>query len=99
MSSADSDDKLVSLFEEVDNENYLLETGFRKPLPQLVCGDKPAIKAALRDHHTLVKIKPELDQFIDGLKTVGVLAAVRQYPSLMEPFFVNSMKKDINKGV
>lgn len=84
--------------DDVDNEGFILETGFRKPLCQLVCRDKPAIKAALRDHHTLVKIKPELDQFLDGLKTLGVLDEVKKYPSLMEPYLLNMKKVDINKG-
>ena len=61
---AESDDQLRSLFTDPENESLILETGFRKPLPL-------AIKAALRDHHTLVKIKPEMDQFIDRLATVG----------------------------
>ena len=62
-----------------------METGYRKPLALLTCDDKPGIKKAIHDYHTLVKIKPELDQFSDGLKMLNVLQTMKMYPSLMSP--------------
>ena len=98
MSAAQSDDQLRSIFScGSEQESLLLETGFRKALPLLVCEDKQSIKSALRDHHSLVKIKPELDQFTDGLATLGLLKHIRKYPKLMEPLFVYE-KKVLNKG-
>ena len=100
--SAESDDKLRFLFDDknecgADNESLLLETGFRKPLCLLVTDDKPNMKKAISDNHSLVKIKPELDQFLDGLKTLGVLEKIR-YPSLMSPLFTDQGKKELSKG-
>ena len=43
------------VFADDDHQSLLLETGFRKPLTSLTCDDKPTIKTALRDYHTLVK--------------------------------------------
>ena len=47
---------------------------------RLTCADKEGIKSAIRDYHSLIKIKTELDQFSDGLKTLGVLQAVKEHP-------------------
>ena len=57
-----------------DNGLLLLETGYRKPLSTISCEDKPFTKKAVCDYHTLVKIKPELDQFSEGLETLNVLS-------------------------
>lgn len=76
----------------------ILETGFRKGLPLLVIADKESLKSALRDHHTLTKIKPEVDQFMDGLKEVGVLDMIRKYPVLMSKLFVREDQKKIDKS-
>lgn len=95
---AESDDQLRSLFTDPENESLILETGFRKPLPLLIDDDKSTIKAALRDHHTLVKIKPEMDQFMDGLATVGVMEKVKSYPELMAPLLTVIKKKEVNKA-
>ena len=80
-----------------DNDTLLLETGFRKALCHLTTADKPVLKATLRDYHSLIKIKPELDQFSDGLKTLGVLDLIQKYPSLMSPLFIYQ-QSSLNKG-
>lgn len=97
---AEGDDQLRSLFNDLDNESILLETGFRLALCHLTCADKKLIKSAIRDYHSLVKIKPELDQFADGLKTLGVLEAMKKQPSLMTPLFTKHESiKRIDKGM
>ena len=61
--------------------------------------DKGAIKSSIIDYHSLIKIKPELDQFVDGLKTLGIHEAIKQYPNLMMPYFTKEESgKKINKG-
>ena len=80
-----------------DNDTLLLETGFRKALCHLTTADKPVLKATLRDYLSLIKIKPELDQFSDGLKTLGVLDLIQKYPSLMSPLFIYQ-QSSLNKG-
>ena len=49
--------------------------------------DKPTIQKVLRAH-VLLRVKGELDQFAEGLKTCGILDAVVKYPSLMGPCFL-----------
>lgn len=100
---AESDMKLRDVFDDDegngDNGLLLLETGYRKPLSSLGCEDKPCIKKAIRDYHTLVKIKPELDQFSDGLETLNVLPMMKKYPSLMSSLFVDKGRDYLNKGI
>lgn len=93
-----SNEDLRSIFHDSNKESLLLETGFRKPLTLLTMDDKPNIKKVMQDHHTLIKVKPELDQFAEGLKTAGVLDKMRRYSTLMAPMFVTEGKVEINKG-
>ena len=79
------------------NQLLLLETGYRNPLRTLICDDKAAIKTAISDYHTLVKIKPEIDQFANGLKVLNVLECMK-YPSMMAPLFVDEGDAYLNKG-
>ena len=100
---AESDAELRDIFDDDkgggDNGLLLLETGYRKSLSLLSCEDKPCIKKALRDYHTLVKIKPELDQFSDGLETLNILPTLKQYPSLISSLFVDRGNDHLNKGI
>ena len=80
----ESDIELRDVFDDDkgngDNGLLLLEAGYRKPFSSICCGDKPCIKEAISDYHTLIKIKPELDQFSDGLKTLNVLSMMKNIP-------------------
>ena len=80
-----------------DGDTLLLETGFRKALCQLTIADKSIVKATLRDYHSLIKIKPELDQFSEGLKTLGVFDLIQKYLLLMAPLFIYQ-QSSLNKG-
>ena len=88
------------MFLDSDKESILLETGLRSALCQLNCVDKGAIKSAIINYHSLITIKPELDQFVGGgLKILGIHEAIKQYPHLMTPFFtMKENGKKINKG-
>ena len=68
-------ESLQSLFEDSSFESMILETGFRKPLHLLTMEDKPGIQETLRAH-VILKVKPEMDQFSERLRTCGILDAV-----------------------
>ena len=53
----------------------------------MTTADKNELKNALRDYHSLIKIKAELDQFTDGLYTREVFTYMQKYPHLMNPLF------------
>lgn len=59
--------------------------------------DREGLQKALREYHTVIKIKAQLDQFCDGLKSLGVLDAIKKYPALMTPFFCGEKSK-LSKG-
>ena len=97
MNSVAGADGLIQLFSDEANASLLLETGFRKPLCLLTMSDREIISSTMRLYYTLVKVKAETDQFMDGLKTLGVLQMVKKFPDLMKPVLVKQSTK-LHKG-
>ena len=73
ISDVDSDDKLRSVFVDDDKTALVYETGYTMALCQVTMADKDGLKNALRDYHSLITIKAELDQLSEGLHTCEVL--------------------------
>ena len=65
----------------------LVDFGFTKPLPTIKSTDVSQLVKCASLHSTLLRIKSELDQFISGLHSPGVLEAIREYPSFFSPMF------------
>ena len=99
--TADTDEELQFLFSEQNSEkaddSIIYETGYRKALCKLTLKDVPELKQTLRDY-SLVKVKAELDQFSEGLNTLGVLSKMKKYPALMAPLFTDCQTKKLDKG-
>ncbi len=87
ITDADTDEKLRLVFEKDDNVALVCETGYTKALCLVSMADKEGLKNALRDYHSLIKIKAELDQFTEGLRTCEILTYVQKYSELMRPLF------------
>ena len=51
-----------------------------------------SLVAALVHYHCILKNKGMKDQFVEGLKVLGILNMVRTYPLLMKKFFVHDNK-------
>ena len=51
------------------------------------------IIATLVAYHTLIKIKAELDQFVEGLQPLNIHNYIIDYPQIMEPLFVYENKQ------
>jgi hypothetical protein len=88
---AQTDEHLQSLFVEGDAQDYLLNTGFRKPIQQLSLMDKSTIESSLIDYHCFIKVKAEMDQFMEGLDQLGILSVIRSSPELVKELFVCPM--------
>ena len=97
MAAADSDEDLRSVFGSEDFQVAVAETGFRKPLSMLVMSDRPVLVNTLKAH-ILLRVKPELDQFGEGLRLCGVRDGAIRYPKLMAPRFTY-VEVDLNTGV
>lgn len=52
-----NDDGLKIIFEDDDMLNLLLETGFRVPVSKITLEDKDAVTNALRDYHSIIKVR------------------------------------------
>ena len=76
----------------------MCETGFRKALCLLTVNDKDHLKKTLRDYHTLIKTKAEMDQLFEGLQNQSVLETIIKYSFLMKPLFVAEATV-LNKGI
>lgn len=75
--------------------SYLAETGYKKP-PRV--GNKFEMCSILKQYHTITKVKAELDQFIEGLETMGVLNMMKQQSEIMKLFFVADDKTKLTRG-
>lgn len=77
----------------------MLQTGYNKPISQLTTAHKDEVVSALIDFHLMAKMKGFMDQFIDGLKVLGMLEKIKQQPSIWEPLFVQSSTPQLTQGV
>lgn len=63
--------------------------GFKKPVMNVTLVDRNEIIDILKCHCIKVAL-PEINQFCDGLKALGVLDYIKQYPDIMRDFFVDN---------
>ena len=71
-------------------ESLLCETEYRKPLKKIKLEDKEEVISILLDYYLIIKHKCCLDQFGEGLQTLGILSAVQRNPCLWKTLFVTS---------
>ena len=90
MRACASDVTLRSLFECDENYSKLCETGYAKASIQLTMNDRDDIANTLVDYHCSLKVKASMDQFIDGLTSVGLGKFLQICPELLKPLFVYS---------
>ena len=98
LSDVKDDITLRTLFENDQWLTVLLETGYRKALSSLTVEDLIGIKRTLRNFYMLLRVKAEIDQFLEGLSCLGVLDQVRSHPMLMQPLLIPSEKCKLSKG-
>ena len=67
----------------------LSDCGITKPTSLLTLEDKWVVAHSIAQYHCLLRHKAELDQFSDGLVTLGTRDAIRKYPVLLSEFFTN----------
>ena len=86
MEAASSDDEVKMIFAMDEAAELILATGYKKGLATLGLDDRADVRGALLDYHCILKVKAEMDQFADGLNSVGVL---QLYSSVMEPLLTD----------
>lgn len=73
--------------------DLLLDCGFTKSPALVTLEDKISMVQAITLQHVILQCKGEADQFIEGIKSLGVLDAMRDYPDLFRNFFSLSKLK------
>ena len=73
MTEAENDDDIKLCFSIDEGASLLNETGYHKAVCSLKLSDRPALLGALLDYHLMIKVKAEMDQFKEGLQTLGYL--------------------------
>ncbi|XP_019858492.1 PREDICTED: uncharacterized protein LOC109586727 isoform X2 [Amphimedon queenslandica] len=93
LDTADSKDDIQAVFQVDEATEFLYATGYTKPVLNLGLDNKDNIQSILVAYHCFLKVKSEMDQFIEGLCVTGVLDFVRESPSVLKHMFVLIKKK------
>ena len=72
--------------------------GFSKSIDELQLSDKPRVLFALIDYHLMVKVKAEMDQYKEGLETLGFMQTLKTNPDEWQSYFM-AKKKDLTAGI
>lgn len=65
----------------------------------LTVADKEELSSAIVDFHLMAKVKCIMDQFMEGLKALGLLAKIKEQPTVWEPMFVHSNASNVTRGI
>ena len=84
---AETDEQLKLVFDQEPEQSLVYDTGYNKAMCLITLNDNKCLKTALRDHYSVIKIKAEVDQFIEGLRTLDVLDCIKKCPALMRQLF------------
>ena len=95
---AEHDTQLQATLAIDEIKDFLLQTGFNKPITGLTLSNKEEIAHAMLDYHLIAKLKCAMDQFMEGLNEYQLLDNIRQNPTLWKPMFVYSVSNDITRG-
>ena len=65
-----------------------METGYSKPITAITLADRNIISDVLKRYHCVIKVKAEIDQFLDGLKLLKIDKYISRHPEIMKVFFI-----------
>ena len=84
---------------EDENLGLLLDTGYSKPISTVTLVDRNKISDVLKKYHCLIKVKAEIDQFIEGLRSLNIEHYIQSYSELMKVLFVDvEAQRSISAG-
>ena len=69
-----------------ENLEFFSSCGLVKPVDTIKLEDREMLLRTVGVHF-FVKVKAETDQYMEGLRWLGVLDAIVSYPSILKPFF------------
>lgn len=71
-----------------DSSEIIFDSGFSVPVTQASLENVPDIVKAVCLQTTLLNVKAELDQMVEGLKLFDVISLLRQHPLKFKSLFV-----------
>ena len=74
----------------LDSEEFDMrfEIGLGGPTSKYKFSDRDGLVQSFALHYSVFNVKAELDQLLDGMKTLGVLDLIRSNPNTMRQLFV-----------
>lgn len=87
MSACETDSAVVYLFEDPSNYSKLADTGYSKNPRSLTLDDRSEIADILIDFFCTLKVKACMDQFLAGVKAVGLESFMHSHPEVTKPLF------------
>lgn len=98
LKGAENDHDIQVLFQMDEALDLLMATGYRnKAVKDLTLDDRSSVVTALLDYHLMAKVKAKMDQYKDGLSTLGFFDMMKQNSAIWEPFFVYT-SNDVTAG-
>ena len=82
----------------MDACDVLVDCGFTKPIAQLTVQVIPQLVKSTALHMTILRVKAEIDQFMDRINDAGTLHAIQKYPDFVCPMFVASQANNVTAG-
>ncbi len=75
--------------------SFRFSIGLSRPSYSLQLSDRDAIVESMATHFSILSVKAELDQLIEGLKVLDVLNLYRDYPKIMRPLLIYNKPKSL----
>ncbi len=76
-----------------NNQEYILATGFSKPINRISLDDRDTLCSVMFDYHCLLKSKSAMDQYLEGLADQGISRALLKQAFALKEMFVFKEKK------
>ena len=83
----------------MDNIDLLMKCGFSKPVTKLELEDKVTVVQSICLQMVVLDTLAELDQFMDGLTSLGVAKALQKHTSLLRSFYCSANKMELTSGM
>ncbi len=87
-------DKVRELLDS-DKMGFRFSIGVSMPSSLVHFNDREAIIRSVATHYSVLSVKAELDQFLDGFKAMGVLDLFRSRPNQMRPLLISEPHVDL----
>ncbi len=72
-----------------DKMAFRFSIGVSMPSSSVTLNNREAIIRSVATHYSVLSVKAELDQFLDGFKAMGVLDLFRSKPNQMRPLLIS----------